>query len=142
MIEGPCSFRWARHRVRVDDRVLVAPRIFINVGGRAIVPPLPGIATGGSLTNTSMLALDQVPEYRSSSAAAILVSSSHRLRRFGADVTVVERLPRLVGREDEDVSNAIKDIFDAKASRSAPVPSASAWRARARRVGRCGLHRR
>lgn len=103
--EGPDS-------VRVGEELLSAPRIFINVGGRAIVPDLPGVGEVAFLTNTSMLALDYLP------AHLIVVGGSYvglefaqMYRRFGAQVTVVEKGPRLVAREDEDVSEAIREIL-------------------------------
>jgi pyruvate/2-oxoglutarate dehydrogenase complex dihydrolipoamide dehydrogenase (E3) component len=103
--EGPDS-------VRIGDEELTAPRIFINVGGRAHVPDMPGIKDVSYLTNTSMLALEQVPKH------LVIVGGSYvglefaqMYRRFGAEVTVVEKSPRLIAREDEDVSESIKDIF-------------------------------
>ena len=99
-------------RVRVGEELLTAPHIFINVGGRAIVPDLPGVGEVPYLTNTSMLALDHLPEH------LVIVGGSYvglefgqMYRRFGARVTVIEKAPRLVTREDEDVSEAIRDIL-------------------------------
>jgi len=99
-------------RVKVGDQLLVAPRIFINVGGRAFVPELPGVHDIAYLTNTSILELDAVPDH------LVVVGGSYvglefaqMYRRFGARVTVIEKSPRLIGREDEDVSEAIRDIF-------------------------------
>ena len=101
--------------VRVGDARLSAPRIFINVGGRAHVPDLPGIDRVAYLTNTSILALDRVPRH------LVVVGGSYiglefgqMYRRFGAEVTVVEMGPRLIGREDEDVSEAIRTILEAE----------------------------
>ena len=98
--------------VRVGDELLTAPRIFLNVGGRAIVPDFPRIREVPYLTNTTMLALDRLPEH------LVIVGGSYiglefaqMYRRFGADVTVVERMPRLIGREDPDISEAIADIL-------------------------------
>jgi pyruvate/2-oxoglutarate dehydrogenase complex dihydrolipoamide dehydrogenase (E3) component len=98
--------------VRVGEELLTAPRIFINVGGRAIVPDLPGVNEVAHLTNTSMLALDHLPEH------LVVVGGSYvglefaqMYRRFGAEVTIIEKAPRLVMREDEDISEAIRDIL-------------------------------
>ena len=98
--------------IRVDDRLLTAPRIFLNVGGRAVVPKLPGIERVSFLTNSSILMLDRVPRH------LVIVGGSYiglefaqMYRRFGAEVTIVERSPRLIAREDEDVSAAIADIL-------------------------------
>ena len=99
--------------VAIGEERLTAPRIFINVGGRALVPPLPGIDRVPYLTNSSMLARDRVPEH------LIVVGGSYvglefaqMYRRFGARVTVVEMAARLVGREDEDISQAIREILE------------------------------
>src|SRR4029077_9460226 len=99
--------------VSVGEERLTAPRIFIDVGGRAVVPPLPGVDKVPYLTNTSMLALDRLPEH------LIIVGGSYiglefaqMYRRFGTQVTVVEMQQRLIAREDEDVSQAIREIFE------------------------------
>lgn len=99
-------------RVRVGEELLSAPRIFINVGGRAVVPKMPGIGEVPFLTNTTMLAMDTLPEH------LVIVGGSYIglefaqiYRRFGAEVTVIEKAPRLISREDEDISEAIRQIF-------------------------------
>jgi len=111
VIRGHARFDGA-NTVRVGDEQLIAPRIFINVGGRASVPDWPGIVEIPFLTNTSILALDRLPEH------LVVVGGSYvglefaqAYRRFGAQVTVIEKGPRLIGREDEDVSEAIRDIL-------------------------------
>lgn len=98
--------------VRVGESLLKAPRIFINVGGRASVPDMPGVGTVDYLTNTSILKLDTVPRH------LVVVGGSYvglefaqMYRRFGAQVTVVEKGPRLIAREDEDVSEAVREIL-------------------------------
>jgi pyruvate/2-oxoglutarate dehydrogenase complex dihydrolipoamide dehydrogenase (E3) component len=111
VIQGQARFE-GPDRIRIDDEVLSSPRIFINVGGRANVPNMPGVNDVSYLTNTSILALEQVPRH------LVVVGGSYvglefaqMYRRFGAEVTVVEKSPRLIGREDEDVSESIRDIF-------------------------------
>jgi len=101
------------HTVGVGEERLTAPRIFINVGGRAVVPDLPGIDQFSYLTNTSILALDRVPQHLviiGGSYIGLEFGQMHR--RFGAEVTIVEMNPRLVAREDEDVSQAIREILE------------------------------
>ena len=100
------------HIVRVNDEMLEAEKIFINVGGRALVPPMPGLDQVPYLTNSSMMDVDFLPEH------LIVIGGSYiglefgqMYRRFGADVTIIEKGPRLIAREDEDVSNAIQDIL-------------------------------
>jgi pyruvate/2-oxoglutarate dehydrogenase complex dihydrolipoamide dehydrogenase (E3) component len=99
--------------IRIGDERLTAPRIFINVGGRAFVPDMPGVNEVPYLTNTSILALDRVPRH------LIVVGGSYvglefaqMYRRFGADVTIVEMAPRVIAREDEDVSDAVRNILE------------------------------
>ncbi|MGJ6124514.1 FAD-containing oxidoreductase [Mycolicibacterium sp. Y3] len=103
------------HTIDVDGRLLRADRFYLNVGGRASVPDLPGLDGIDYLTNVSILALDTVP------AHLIVIGGSYiglefaqMYRRFGAEVTVVERGPRLASREDEDVSAAIRGILEAE----------------------------
>jgi len=99
--------------VRVNDEVLEAEKIFINVGGRALVPPMPGLDQVRYLTNSSMMDVDFLPEH------LIIVGGSYiglefaqMYRRFGAKVTIVEKAARLIAREDEDVSEAVKQILE------------------------------
>lgn len=101
------------HTLRVDDRVLRADRIFLNVGGRAVVPDLPGLADIDYLTNVGILELDAVPGHLVVIGGSyIALEFAQMYRRFGARVTVIEKGPRLTSREDEDVSAAIKDILE------------------------------
>ena len=102
--------------VRVNADALRANRIFINVGGRAYVPPLPGIGTTPYLTNSTMMGLDILPEH------LVIVGGSYvglefaqMFRRFGSQVTVIEKDSRLISREDEDVSDAIREILENEA---------------------------
>ena len=95
--------------VAVGDVILEAPKIFLNVGGRASVPDLPGISEIPYLDNVDMVALDCVPEHLiviGGSYVGLEFAQMHR--RFGAKVTVVERADRLVPREDRDISDAIR----------------------------------
>jgi pyruvate/2-oxoglutarate dehydrogenase complex dihydrolipoamide dehydrogenase (E3) component len=100
------------HEISVSGERLTSERIFINVGGRARVPDMPGIAGVPFLNNSSMMNLDVLPRH------LIVIGGSYiglefgqMFRRFGSEVTVVEMGPRLLGREDEDVSDAIHDIL-------------------------------
>ncbi|MEZ0351705.1 FAD-containing oxidoreductase [Mycobacterium sp. pR1184] len=103
------------HTVRVDDRELHADRIFLNVGGRAVVPDIPGLADVDYLTNVSILELDTLPTHLVIVGGSyIALEFAQMYRRFGAAVTVVERGPRLAPREDEDVSATIKEILEAE----------------------------
>jgi pyruvate/2-oxoglutarate dehydrogenase complex dihydrolipoamide dehydrogenase (E3) component len=114
VVQGHARFE-APDTVAVGDDRLSAPRIFINVGGRAVVPDMPGIDQVSCLTNTSILMLDRVPKH------LVIIGGSYiglefgqMYGRFGAEVTIVEMKPRLVSREDEDVSQAVREIMEAE----------------------------
>jgi len=101
------------HSVAVDGRSLEAERIFINVGCRALVPDIPGVKDVPFLTNTTMMELDHLPEH------LVIVGGSYiglefaqMYRRFGSKVTVVERAPGIIAREDDDVSSEIRAILE------------------------------
>jgi pyruvate/2-oxoglutarate dehydrogenase complex dihydrolipoamide dehydrogenase (E3) component len=92
---------------------LRAPRIFINVGGRALVPPMPGINEVPYLTNSSMMDIDFLPRHLTIVGGSYIgLEFGQMYRRFGSQVTIIEMAPRLVRHEDEDVSTAIKDIVE------------------------------
>ena len=99
------------HVVAVGDHLLASDQIFINVGGRAIVPAMPGLDQITYYTNSSMMGIDFLPEH------LIVVGGSYiglefgqMYRRFGSKVTILQRAPHLLPREDEDISEAIEDI--------------------------------
>lgn len=117
VIQGHARFQSPR-TVEINNEVLEADRVFINVGGRASVPPIPGINETPFLTNSSMMDVDFVPQH------LVVVGGSYvglefaqMYRRFGSEVTIVEMGPRLIGREDEDVSEAIREILAAEGVR-------------------------
>ena len=99
--------------VEINGETLHAPRIFLNVGARPSLPDMPGIDAVPYLTSTTILELDRVPKH------LVIVGGSYiglefaqMYRRFGAEVTVVERAPALIPREDPEVSAAIRDILE------------------------------
>jgi pyruvate/2-oxoglutarate dehydrogenase complex dihydrolipoamide dehydrogenase (E3) component len=111
VVEGHARFE-APNRVRVERELLAAPRVFVNVGGRASVPDMPGVHDVPFLNNRSILELDHLPEH------LVVVGGSYvglefaqMYRRFGAEVTVIEKFGRLVAREDEEISEAIREIL-------------------------------
>ncbi len=112
VIEGHARFEDA-HTVRVGDQVLTAPKIFLNVGGRADVPPIPGLNDGPYLTNSSIVALDRVPEHLVVLGGSYIgLEFAQMYRRFGAQVTVIEKGERLIAREDAEVSDAVRAILE------------------------------
>ena len=114
VIQGHARFE-SPHTVVVNDEVLQADKILINVGGRASVPDMPGVHDVSFLTNSSIMDIDFLPEH------LLIVGGSYVglefaqiYRRFGSEVTIVEMGPRLIGREDEDVSQAVREILEAE----------------------------
>jgi pyruvate/2-oxoglutarate dehydrogenase complex dihydrolipoamide dehydrogenase (E3) component len=114
VIQGQARFQ-SSNTVVVNDEALQADKIFVNVGGRARIPDMPGIHEVPFLTNSSMMNLDILP------AHFIIVGGSYVglefaqiYRRFGSQVTVVEMGPRLIGREDEDISDGVREILEAE----------------------------
>jgi pyruvate/2-oxoglutarate dehydrogenase complex dihydrolipoamide dehydrogenase (E3) component len=109
---GHARFLSSREIV-VGDQVLTSQRVFINVGGRASVPAFPGLDEVKYLTNSSLMESDSLPEH------LVIVGGSYVglefaqiYRRFGSAVTVVEMQPRLIAREDEDVSDDVAKILE------------------------------
>jgi pyruvate/2-oxoglutarate dehydrogenase complex dihydrolipoamide dehydrogenase (E3) component len=117
VIKGEARFE-GRQTVRAGEQVLTAPRIFINVGGRAAVPDMPGVHEVPFLTNSSILALERVPRHLVVVGGSYIgLEFAQMFRRFGAEVTIVEKAPRLIAREDEDVSEEIRQIMEAEGIR-------------------------
>jgi pyruvate/2-oxoglutarate dehydrogenase complex dihydrolipoamide dehydrogenase (E3) component len=99
--------------VIVNGQTLEADKIFINVGGRAFVPPMPDGEGLPYLTNSGMMEIDFLPEH------LVIIGGSYvglefgqMYRRFGSEVTIIEKGPRLIGREDEDVSDTVREIME------------------------------
>jgi pyruvate/2-oxoglutarate dehydrogenase complex dihydrolipoamide dehydrogenase (E3) component len=98
--------------VQAGGEVLTSDRIFINVGGRAAVPDIPGLDQVDYLTNSSMMDVDFLPRHLLVLGGSYIgLEFGQMYRRFGSEVTIVELGPRLVAREDEDVSAAIANIL-------------------------------
>jgi pyruvate/2-oxoglutarate dehydrogenase complex dihydrolipoamide dehydrogenase (E3) component len=111
LLRGHATFESPR-TLRMGDTVIEADEIFLNVGGRAVVPDFPGVDSVPYLTNTSILQLRELPKH------LVVVGGSYiglefgqMFRRFGAEVTIVERSARLLPKEDPDVSAAVVDIL-------------------------------
>jgi pyruvate/2-oxoglutarate dehydrogenase complex dihydrolipoamide dehydrogenase (E3) component len=109
--QGHARFVSARE-VSVANETLKAEKIFINVGGRAYIPDMPGLDQVDYLTNSSILKLDVLPPHLIVIGGSYIgLEFAQIYRRFGSKVTVVEMAPRLIAREDEDVSHAVADIL-------------------------------
>jgi pyruvate/2-oxoglutarate dehydrogenase complex dihydrolipoamide dehydrogenase (E3) component len=114
LIRGHARFT-APHVVSVNGESLTAPRIFINVGGRASLPEMPGAGDVPLLTNTQMVAMETLPRHLVVVGGSYIgLEFAQMYRRFGAQVTVVERRERLIPREDPDVSQAVREILEAE----------------------------
>jgi len=114
LIRGHARFE-SPHTLSVDGQVLEADRFFLNVGGRAVAPDMPGLSDIDYMTNVGILELDTVPEHLVIIGGSyIALEFAQMYRRFGAQVTVIEKGPRLTSREDEDVSATIKEILEAE----------------------------
>ena len=101
------------NEIQIGTENISAHRIFLNVGGRAMVPPIPGIEQVGALTNQTVMDLEALPSHLIILGGSYIgLEFAQIFRRFGSAVTVIEAAPRLVPREDDDVSNAIKDILE------------------------------
>ncbi|KQY35210.1 mercuric reductase [Caulobacter sp. Root487D2Y] len=114
VFRGHARFEGAE-TVRVGDDLLTAPKIFLNVGGRANAPDMPGLDQIRYLTNVGMMEVEALPRH------LVIVGGSYiglefaqMYRRFGAKVTVVEMGPRLIGREDPEISDAVREILEAE----------------------------
>lgn len=102
----------AEKKVAVNGAELSADRIFLNVGARAAIPPIAGLDRVPYLTNSSMMDIDFLPTHLVILGGSYVgLEFAQVYRRFGSDVTVIELGPRLIPREDEDVSRAIADFL-------------------------------
>ncbi|MFL5086365.1 MAG: FAD-containing oxidoreductase [Xanthobacteraceae bacterium] len=109
--EGHARFI-AEKKVAVNEAVLDAERVFINVGGRASIPPIPGLDHVPYLTNSSMMDVDFLPSHLVVLGGSYIgLEFAQVYRRFGSEVTVIESAPRLIPREDEDVSSAVAEFL-------------------------------
>ena len=111
VFQGAAQFT-AAHTVRVGQEELQADRVFINVGARATVPPFPGLDQVRTLTNTTILELEEVPRHLVVIGGSYVgLEFAQAFRRFGAEVTVVEKGPRLIGREDAEISDSVTKVL-------------------------------
>lgn len=114
VIYGHARFESER-TINVNGELLTAQRIYLNVGARPAIPDMPGIDDIDYLTSTSIIALDTLPRHLVVIGGSYIgLEFAQMYRRFGAEVTVVERGPKLASREDDDISDAIADILRAE----------------------------
>src|SRR5258706_9318842 len=115
LIRGHAKFLQSK-KILVGNREMQADRIFLNVGARALVPDMPGIKDVPYLTNSTMMELATTPEHLLIVGGSYIgLEFAHAYRRFGAQVTVVEKAPKLLSREDDDVAAGIREILEREA---------------------------
>ena len=103
------------HQIRVGDQLLGADQIFVNVGARAYIPPLPGLDDVAYLTNSGIMRVDTLPNHLVIIGGGYIgLEFAQRYRRFGSRVTLIEMSDRLIRRESEDISTAVRDILEAE----------------------------
>jgi pyruvate/2-oxoglutarate dehydrogenase complex dihydrolipoamide dehydrogenase (E3) component len=108
---GTASFA-SPHVVRVGDDTLAAPQIFLNVGARPTIPSLRGVDAVPFLTSSTILQLEDLPSHLIVVGGGYVgLEFAQMFRRFGSEVTVIDRNPRLAAHEDADASNVIGEIF-------------------------------
>ena len=136
VFEGP-------NTVRVGDDSLEARNIFLNVGARPLVPKMPGVDSVPFLTSTSILDLEELPRHLVVVGGGYVgLEFAQMFRRFGSEVTVIDKNPRLAMHEDEDASQVIREIFDIGRDQRTPERELhSPGEARARSECRAGVRR-
>ncbi len=117
VFQGTARFESPR-TLRVGDVVLEAPKVFLDVGSRAIVPNIDGLRDTPFLTNSTLLNLDQLPAHLLVLGGSyVALEFAQMFRRFGSEVTVLQRAERLLTREDPDVADAIQQILEGEGLR-------------------------
>jgi len=112
LIRGHAQFT-APRTVAVDGRLLQAERVFLNVGGRAFVPEIPGVHQVPYFTNTSIMDVDTLPEHLVIIGGSYIgLEFAQMYRRFGSKVTVVEKMDKVLPHEDEDVAAEVRAILE------------------------------
>ena len=111
VFEGHARFE-EPHTISVNGERLSAERIFLNVGGRALIPPVPGVDSVPYLTNVSLMDVDFLPEHLVILGGGyIALEFGQMFRRFGSQVTLVQRSGRILTREDDDIAEAVEGIL-------------------------------
>jgi len=102
----------ARDAVEVDGRRLEFAKAIIATGGRAIVPPIPGLHEAGYLTNETLFELTELPtRFAMIGAGPIGCEMAQTFQRFGAQVTLIDQAPRLLIREDADAAGIVRQAL-------------------------------
>ncbi|HEY6434639.1 MAG TPA: FAD-dependent oxidoreductase, partial [Acetobacteraceae bacterium] len=114
VIQGEAHFVGPRD-IEVNGAQLQAPQLFINVGGRPTLPDIPGLAQAHWLTSDTVMDIETVPAHLLVLGGSYVgLEFAQMFRRFGAEVTLFEAGSRLIGREDQEISDAVKSILEAE----------------------------
>ncbi|HEU4553387.1 MAG TPA: mercuric reductase [Chitinophaga sp.] len=101
-----------------ETEAVTADYIFLDIGTTPQIPPVPGLDTVPWLTSTTILDLTTLPQHLVILGGSyIALEFGQMFRRFGSQVTIIEKGPHLVGREDEDVSLCVQQILEAEGLR-------------------------
>lgn len=112
LIYGQAQFTGPK-TIRVDGQEIEADQIFINTGTRAFIPPIPGLADVGYLDNATILQLQELPAHLLVLGGGYIgLEFAQMFRRLGSQVTLIEKAPRLIEREDQDASDVAKQILE------------------------------
>ena len=114
VIQGEAHFVGPRD-IEVNGAQLQAPQLFINVGGRPTLPDIPGLAQAHWLTSDTVMDIETVPaDLLVLGGSYVGLEFAQMFHRFGAEVTLFEAGSRLIGREDQEISDAVKSILEAE----------------------------
>ncbi len=95
--------------IRVEGETITAPRIFIASGARAAIPPIPGLAEAGYLDNVSVMELARLPQSLVVLGGGYIgCEYGHFFSAMGTEVTIIGRSPRLLEREDPEISEIVE----------------------------------
>ncbi|OAP40078.1 mercuric reductase [Sinorhizobium glycinis] len=112
VLDGHARFE-SPTEIRIGEELISGEQIFLNVGGRAAIPDFPGIDDAPYLTNSSIMELAHLPRHLVIIGGSYIgLEFAQMFRRFGSEVTVIEKGPRLIAREDPDISDAIRAILE------------------------------
>jgi pyruvate/2-oxoglutarate dehydrogenase complex dihydrolipoamide dehydrogenase (E3) component len=105
----------APHRLQVGDDVLESEKIFINTGGRASIPAIPGLRDVPFLTNETIMQLTEIPEHLLVLGGGYIgLEFGQMFRRYGSNVTVIHQGLQIVPREDPEIAAELQKALEAE----------------------------
>jgi pyruvate/2-oxoglutarate dehydrogenase complex dihydrolipoamide dehydrogenase (E3) component len=110
--QGQARFTGA-HQVQVGETLLESEKIFINTGGRAIIPDIPGLDSVHALTNETIMELTELPEHLIILGGGYIgLEFGQMFRRFGSRVTIIQKQAQIVPREDPEIAAELQQILE------------------------------